>query len=156
MTNAVAAATPTSVPVRPAVWTNVASITPTPIALTPIEAPRASRRLPSPVSRDVRPDRDDPLVEPRAEPLVEARRRAPQRRIRGDGVGDGAVLGPGRRRSARRLGGVEAGDGQQVVGRGLADLRRPARRDGRKMLAIAPRTAPIPFEKIRVTSSAPT
>jgi hypothetical protein len=29
-------------------------------------------------------------------------------------------------------------------------------RDGRKMLAIAPRTAPIPREKIRVMSSAPT
>ena len=120
--NAVAAATPTSVPVRPAVWMNVASITPTPTALTPIDAPLASRRLPSPVSAMSVPIDAIHSSSRTRKRSSKPGRRAPQRRVGGHGIGDCAVLGPGRRGPASRLRGVQAGDRDQVIGRGLAHL----------------------------------
>ena len=105
-----AAATPTSVPVRPAVWMNVASMTPTPTALTPIDAPRASRRLPSPVSAMSVP------IE-----VIHSSSRSRRRASKSDdgphsvGIGrdgrrDRAILGPGRGGPAGGLGRVEPGD----------------------------------------------
>ena len=91
----------------------------------PRESPFALARL-----GDVRPDRRDPFLEPSPKPVVEAGRRAPQRRVGGDRIGDRAVLRPGGCRPASCLGGMQAGHGDEVVGRGLAYLgdrgtRRP-------------------------------
>ena len=72
-----------------------------------------------------------------------------------DGFRDRAILGPGGHRAAGRFGRMEpnAASRSSVV---ASRISATGARAGRKMLAIAPRTTPMPREKIRVTSSAPT
>ena len=122
---------PTSAPVMPPVCANVASITPMPAALTPIEAPFAStplRRRRSRWTSSAMPV--DPRLEAARSAVVEARARRDHRaassatssRVERSSLHDVAV-----RRAASR--GVGPRERRQVGQRVLADLRdRRARR----------------------------
>ena len=134
---------------------NVASITPTPIALTPIEAPRARRRFPSPVSA-----MSVPMDAIQSSSRV--RRRSSKPADGPHSVGSAATASATERSSdqaeAVRRAASAAWSRATATRSSVVASRISATGavEGRKMLAIAPRTAPIPLEKIRVMSSAPT
>ena len=88
--------------------------------------------------------------------VVEVGGREPQRRRARPRPSRGRLLRPGRRRSPRRLGGLEPRDGEQVVASSPHGPPPPAPSAGRKTPAIAPRIRPMPSEKKRVIWSAPT
>src|SRR6266508_494152 len=147
--NAVAAATPTSVPVRPPVWMNVASMTPVPTALTPIEALWASSRFGRPLA-----------WMSAAIPSIQASRRSRRRSSKpteaphsvGSSDMTASMAGSSAhavavRRAASAACRWATASRSSIVAARTSDT---GARAGRTSAEIAPRRRPIPCEKKRV------